>query len=276
MDLFPYLWGIFGLIIGSFLNVCIYRLPRGESIVFPGSHCPHCGKPVRPYDNIPVVAYLWLRGKCRTCRTTISPQYPLVELLSGLAFVACALRWDLSPQAFLNSAFLASILVLIFTDYNNQMLPNAITLPGVAAGILLSPIQWQEFYHDFATEDFASQVSSAHPEMLIPWFGALLGAVVGAGLLLAVGSLYKLLRHRQGLGMGDVKMMGMVGAFLGWRMALLTIFAGSLLGSIVGIFLVIFGGRTLQSKLAFGVFLGIAAIFAVFYGIPLAQWYTKP
>lgn len=275
MDMFPYLWGVFGLVIGSFLNVCIYRLPRGESIVSPGSHCPHCGKPVRPYDNIPLFAYIWLKGKCRFCRGAISPQYPLVELLSGLAFFACALRWDLSPEAFLNSAFLAAILVLIFTDYNRQILPNAITIPGMVAGILLCTLQWRDLYSDSLAENLASRFLPAHPDVLIPWIGSLLGAVFGGGILLIVGSFYKLIRHRQGLGMGDVKMMGMVGAFLGWRLALLTVFAGSFLGSIVGIFLVIFHGRTLQSKLAFGVFLGMAAILALFFGIPLVHWYTK-
>ena len=133
MSLFPYLWAACGLVIGSFLNVCIYRLPRHESIVFPGSHCPNCGKPVKPYDNIPVLSYLLLLGRCRFCRKPISLQYPVVELLSGLAFYACAAQWGSTSPAFVNSLFLAVILVLIFTDYHHQILPNVLTLPGVVA-----------------------------------------------------------------------------------------------------------------------------------------------
>lgn len=275
MNEFPYLWGVFGLIVGSFLNVCIYRLPRHESIVFPGSHCPSCGKPVRPYDNVPVLSYLWLRGKCRFCRSAISLQYPIVELLAGLAFYACAAQWGLRAPAFVNSLFLSAILVLIFTDYHHQILPNVITLPGIVAGILLSPFQWQDLYRDPLSENLASMVSHSHADAAFPWVASLLGAVLGYGILLLVGSLYKLARKRQGLGIGDMKMMAMVGAFLGWRLALLTIFAGSFLGSIVGILLVIFGGRTLQSKLAFGTFLGAASAISLFFGISAIAWYTK-
>jgi leader peptidase (prepilin peptidase)/N-methyltransferase len=275
MNEFLYLWGVFGLIVGSFLNVCIYRLPRHESVVFPGSHCPSCGKPVRPYDNVPVLSYLWLRGKCRFCRSAISLQYPIVELLAGLAFYACAAQWGLRAPTFVNSLFLSATLVLIFTDYHHQILPNVITLPGIVAGILLSPFQWQDLYRDPLSENLASIVSHSHADAVFPWVASLLGAVFGYGILLLVGSLYKLARRRQGLGIGDMKMMAMVGAFLGWRLALLTIFAGSLLGSIVGIVLVIFGGRTLQSKLAFGTFLGAASAFSLFFGISAIAWYMK-
>ena len=273
MSLFPYLWAAFGLVIGSFLNVCIYRLPRHKSIVFPGSHCPQCGKPVKPYDNIPVISYLWLRGKCRFCRKPISLQYPVVELLSGLAFYACAAEWGFTPPAFVNSLFLAVIIILIFTDYHHQILPNVLTLPGVVAGILLSPFQTPAFFRETFSLLLASFVSPAHTEAALPWVGSLLGALIGGGILYLVGAAYQALRKRQGLGMGDIKMMAMVGAFTGWRLALLTIFVGSFLGSIVGILLVLFGGRTLQHKLAFGTFLGAATAIALFYGATLLQWY---
>ncbi|MGA2264371.1 MAG: prepilin peptidase [Acidobacteriota bacterium] len=274
MDLFPYFWAAFGLVIGSFLNVCIYRLPRHQSVVVPGSHCPHCGKSVRPYDNVPVLSYLWLRGKCRFCRQPISFQYPLVESLAGLSFYACASVWSITPPAFMNSLFLALILVLILTDYNNQILPNALTLPGMIAGIALSPLQSSDFFRDSLSYNLSSLVSAPHAEIVLPWAGSLMGALVGGGLLFLVAALYQILRKRQGLGMGDVKMMAMVGAFLGWRLALLTIFLGSLLGSIVGLILVLFGGRTLQSKLAFGTFLGAAAAVSLFFGLAIIQWYT--
>ncbi len=274
MDLFPYFWAAFGLVIGSFLNVCIYRLPRHESIVVPGSHCPRCGKGVRPYDNVPVLSFLWLRGKCRFCRQPISLQYPLVESLAGLSFYACGTVWGITPPAFVNSLFLAVILVLILTDYHHQILPNVLTLPGMIAGIALSPLQSSDFFRDSLSYNLSSLVSAPHAETVLPWAGSLVGALVGGGLLFLVAALYQILRKRQGLGMGDVKMMAMVGAFLGWRLALLTIFLGSLLGSIVGIILVVFGGRTLQSKLAFGTFLGAAAAVSLFFGVAIIQWYT--
>jgi leader peptidase (prepilin peptidase)/N-methyltransferase len=275
MNVFPCLWAAFGLVIGSFVNVCIYRLPRHESIIFPRSHCPRCGKAVRPYDNIPVLSFLWLRGKCRFCRQPISLQYPLVELLAALAFYASAAEWSFTPPAFVNSLFLSVILILVFIDYHHQILPNILTLPGVAAGIVLSPLQAQGFFHDTVSYDLASLVSSAHTDAVLPWAGSVLGALVGGGILLMVATAYQALRKRQGLGMGDVKMVAMVGAFAGWRLAILTIFIGSLLGSIAGICLVLFGGRTLQSKLAFGTFLGAASVIALFFGPAILQWYTS-
>jgi leader peptidase (prepilin peptidase) / N-methyltransferase len=274
MNLFPYFWGTFGLVIGSFLNVCIYRLPRHESIVFPGSHCPNCGHAVRPYDNIPVFSYLWLNGKCRSCRRPISLQYPLVELLSGLLFFACASMWHLTPPTFVNSLFLAVILVLIFTDYHHQILPNVLTIPGVVAGIALSSFQSGDFFHDSISYGLSSMISAANAEVILPWIASLLGVVLGGGILYLVAAVYQAVRKRQGLGMGDVKMLAMIGAFTGWRLALLTIFIGSFLGSIVGLILVLFGGRTLQSKLAFGTFLGTAATGSLFFGLAIIQWYA--
>jgi leader peptidase (prepilin peptidase)/N-methyltransferase len=197
-----------------------------------------------------------------------SLQYPIVESLCGLAFFACARTWGLSPETFVNSLFLAAILILIFTDFNQQILPNAITIPGALVGILLSPFQLRAFYEDAVVQNLAGS------ETAIPWTGAILGAILSGGILLAVAATYKLVRHRQGLGMGDVKMMAMVGAFLGWRLGLLTIFAGSFLGSIAGVFLILFGGRTLQTKLAFGTFLGAAAAAALFFGPPVLNWYA--
>jgi leader peptidase (prepilin peptidase)/N-methyltransferase len=278
MDMFPYVYAAFGLIIGSFLNVCIYRLPRHESVVTPGSHCPACGKPVRPYDNIPVLSYLWLRGKCRFCRQPISLQYPLVELLAGLAFFACARAWGPTSPAFVNSLFLSAILVLIFTDYHHQILPNVITLPGAAAGFLLSPLQAESLLrdiNDLLAGNLAVSVYPANAEAVLPWISSALGALIGGGTLYLVGLGYRLFRKRQGLGEGDMKMMAMVGSFLGWRLALLIIFAGSFLGSIVGLLLILFGGKTLQTKLAFGTFLGVASIILLFCGNTFLHWYTS-
>jgi leader peptidase (prepilin peptidase)/N-methyltransferase len=270
---FALAYGLFGLIIGSFLNVCIYRLPRRESILFPGSHCPKCGKSVRPYDNIPVVSYLLLGGKCRFCRSPISIQYPSVELATGLCFFACAHQWNTASPTFLNSAFLAVLIVLVFIDYHHQILPNVLTIPGAVLGIILSPLQDEVYYDDLLTRWLVDSLSQGSPQLLQSWVGAFLGALAGAGTLYLVAFLYKAARNKQGLGMGDVKMMAMVGAVLGWRLAFLTIFVGSALGSLIGVVLIVFKGRNLQYKLAFGTFLGIASAVALFYGLPLIRWY---
>jgi len=269
------IYAVFGLVIGSFLNVCIYRIPLDKSIVFPGSACPHCGNPIRPYDNIPVLSYLLLRGRCRICGNAISVQYPLVELLTGAAFFACAWEWNFTAPAFVNSLLLSVLIVLVFTDYHHQILPNVLTLPGIAVGILLSPSQPVSYYSDALSTMAASWLWPENPQLILPWVGSLLGAIIGGGplLLLAIG--YEKLRKRQGLGMGDVKMMAMVGAFLGCRIAFLTILAGSFLGSIVGVFLILFRHKNLQTKLAFGVFLGIGAAVCLFYGLSVWDWYFR-
>jgi leader peptidase (prepilin peptidase)/N-methyltransferase len=199
-----------------------------------------------------------------------------VELLGGLGFVSCALRWDFAPATFLNSAFLASVLVLVFIDYQHQILPNVITIPGALIGMALSPLQSPEFFDDPFSHALARVVPAGDPLTSLPWAGSLLGVLIGGGILLSVGAAYRLIRHRQGMGMGDVKMMAMVGAFLGWRLAFLTIFAGSILGSLVGVFLVLFRGKTLQTKLAFGTFLGAGAVLALFFGLSFLEWFTAP
>ena len=268
------LYGLFGLAVGSFLNVCIHRLPRRESVVVPGSHCPACGHGIAPYDNIPVVSFLLLAGRCRHCSALISPRYPAVEMLTALAFYGCAARWGLSSPCFLNSLLLAAIMVLMFIDYDHQILPNAVTLPGTAAGVALSGLQDPAFYMDRVTYRLSALVSPGGGQSALPWAGALFGALVGAGTLFAVATLYELVRKRQGLGMGDVKMMAMVGAFLGWRLAILTIFVGSALGSLVGVFLMLFHGKSLQTKLAFGTFLGAATALTLFLGLSFLDWYA--
>jgi len=275
MLIFLLLYALLGLIVGSFLNVCIYRLPRGESIVFPRSHCPGCGQGIGALDNIPVLSYLWLRGKCRHCRKPISLQYPAVEILACAAFYLSAWKWQFAPPTYVNTLLLAVIIVLIFIDYQHQILPNVITLPGIIAGIVLCPFQADNLLRDSLSNGLASMVSSHNPDPFMPWTASILGAFIGGGTLYLVAFAYELVRKRQGLGMGDVKMMAMVGAFLGWRLALLTIFCGSFLGSIIGIFLVLFRGNNLQTKLAFGTFLGPGAALALFWGIPIIHWYTR-
>jgi leader peptidase (prepilin peptidase)/N-methyltransferase len=268
-------YALFGLVIGSFLNVCIYRIPLGKSIVFPRSGCPHCGMPIRFYDNVPVLSFVLLRGKCRSCKKPISLQYPIVELLSGLAFYGCARVWQFAPPTYVNSLFLSVVLVLVFTDYHHQILPNKLTVPGAVAGVLLSPWQTRALYADRLSWNMACLFGLKNAPSALPWVGSVLGAVIGAGALLAVATVYETVRKREGLGMGDVKMMALVGAFLGWRLAILTFFAGSLIGTLVGIFLILFRNMSLQTRLAFGVFLGVASAFALFYGLPLLGWYLS-
>ncbi len=275
MEFSPWLFALAGLVIGSFLNVCIYRIPREESIIFPTSHCPNCGAGIRPYDNVPVLSYLWLRGKCRKCRAPISPQYPVVEMLCGGAFFLCASVWELQPPAFVNCAFLSVIIILVFIDYQHQILPDVLTIPGAIAGLVLSPFQEHGFFLDRANLGLASLLHPSNPSSALNWTGSILGAAVGGGILFLVAALYRAVRKQQGLGMGDIKMMAMVGAVMGWRLALLTIFAGSFVGSLVGVFLILFRGRNLQSKLAFGTFLGIGAAFSLFFGSSFLGWYAS-
>jgi leader peptidase (prepilin peptidase) / N-methyltransferase len=270
------IYTLLGLVIGSFLNVCIYRIPLGKSVVFPGSSCPHCGKPVRPYDNIPVVSYILLGGKCRDCRGSISIQYPIVELIAGGAFLACGWKWAFSSPTFVNTLLLCIVILLVFTDYHHQILPNVLTLPGLIAGILLSPFQWRLFFlHDLVSPGIAAWLWPGNPEAVLPLIGSVIGALAGGVPLLLLAITYEKLRKRQGLGMGDVKMMAMIGAFLGWPIAVLTIFAGSFLGTIVGVFLILFRNKDLQTKLPLGVFLGIGSAIFLFYGIPFVQWYLR-
>ena len=275
MQLEPLVYALFGLVIGSFLNVCIYRIPLGKSIVYPNSSCPHCGTPIRFYDNVPVLSYLILRGKCRSCGKPISMQYPFVELLSGFAFYCCWSVWQWTSPTFVNSLFLSMVIVLIFTDYHHRILPNKLTLPGTAAGILLSSFQAPALYTDAISLKASSLFGFKYAHLALPWVGSILGALAGGGFLFIVAFVYEKLRKRQGLGMGDVKMMAMVGAFLGWRLALLTIFAGSLIGTLIGIGLILFRSMNLQTKLAFGVFLGVASAFSLFYGLPFLHWYLS-
>ena len=240
MQIEPLVYAVFGLIIGSFLNVCIYRIPLGKSIVFPGSGCPHCEKSIRFYDNIPILSFLILRGKCRSCGERISAQYPFVELLTGLAFYCCWKEWGLAPPTFVNSLFLAIIIVLVFTDYHHQILPNKLTIPGLVAGLLLSPFQAPLFYMDALSIRTVSALGFEDSMLAMSWVGSIFGAVICSGGLFLLAFFYEKFRKRQGLGMGDVKMIAMVGAFIGYQLTVLTILVGSLIGMFVGIFLILF------------------------------------
>jgi leader peptidase (prepilin peptidase)/N-methyltransferase len=245
-----FLAALFGLLIGSFLNVCIWRLPKDESIVWPASRCTSCARELAWYENIPVFSYLALRGRCRTCRSRISIQYPIVELTTA-AIVAGALAWyGLTPLFFVRAAFACAMLVLFVIDLQHQILPNEITIPGILIGLVAS------FFLDPG------------------WRSALIGAFAGAGVLWLVGWTYERVRHQEGLGFGDVKMLAMIGAFLGWPLMLLTLVLASFAGSVVGLGLIAARRGDMGSKLPFGSFLAVGAIVAALAGPDLVAWYA--
>jgi leader peptidase (prepilin peptidase)/N-methyltransferase len=264
---------VFGLLIGSFLNVCIIRIPQQKSIVMPASACPKCGAPIHPYDNIPVVSWLLLGGKCRACKTKISGMYPLVELLSGLLFFGCYMAFGLTAEALKWAIFSALVIVLVFTDLRERILPDAVNYTGFALGLALSFVTQP-------TDGTALWVANhmfefPPPAPVISFLDALLGAALGSGLLWLVSEAYFRLRGREGMGMGDVKMMLMVGAFLGAKRTLLTIFAGSLLGSVLGLAFMAARRKDSNYELPFGTFLGMAALLVVFFGAPVVSWYQS-
>jgi leader peptidase (prepilin peptidase)/N-methyltransferase len=269
--------GILGALIGSFLNVVIHRLPREESIVFPNSRCPSCGAAIAFYDNIPILSYAVLKGACRGCKKHISARYPLVELLCALLFVAVAWHDGLSAALPFDFAFAAALLALVFIDAEHMLLPNAITYPGIVFAVVARLV----VPYLTATPHFDDLPSLAHgalansPIWLTSIVGGFLGALIGGGSLWLMGWTWEKLRGIEAMGLGDVKMMFMVGAYLGWRLTILTIFVGVLSGSVIGILLMARAGRKdMQMLLPFGVFLGLGAIAALLFGSQVAEWYA--
>jgi leader peptidase (prepilin peptidase)/N-methyltransferase len=269
--------GIFGAIIGSFLNVVIHRLPREESIVLPSSRCPSCGATIAFYDNVPVLSYLLLGGRCRSCKVHISARYPAVEALTAVLWVIVAWRDGLTFALPFDLVFVTAITALIFIDAEHMILPNAITYPGIGFALIARaaiPYLMHTPYFD--------DVPGLKQVMLTGWsdpaaslVGALIGALVGGGSLWLMGEAWKKLRGVEAMGLGDVKMMFMVGAYLGWRLTILNIFLGALAGSIIGIGITLYEGRRdLQRLLPYGVYLGIGAIVALFFGSQVINWYT--
>lgn len=292
-----------GLAFGSFLNVCIYRLPRGLSVVKPRSACPGCQHPIALYDNVPVLSWLILRGKCRHCKAPISPRYLLIELLTGGLWLACYwyFGWTLALLKYCTFSFL--LLGLIFTDGEQKLLPDKLTLPGLALGVLFSllvPVNdlAAQFLGPRLDLPFSGDVSMR----LISLLDSLLGAAAGAGFIYGAGAIYFRWRHAEGMGFGDVKLMAMAGAFLGVKLTVLTIFTASLAGSLFGLgtVCVVWVKRThrFMKRLAnaqaarqrawqsaqvvyrnyqmpFGVFLGSMAVLAFFFGDRVLRWYGR-
>jgi leader peptidase (prepilin peptidase)/N-methyltransferase len=253
---------LFGLLIGSFLNVCIHRLPKDLSVVRPRSRCPACERTIAWYDNIPLLSYALLGGRCRHCGVRISPRYPLVELLTGLLFMAAVLDLGATPAAY-KLCLLAALLVgLIFSDLEERILPDEFTLGGLAAGLLLA---WFIPVGDGTADALLWLAGIPAGPRLVSLAEAALGAALPAGFLWLGGWLFEKVRHKEGLGLGDVKLVAMIGAFLGLRGALLTLLAGSVLGSVVGLFYIKLTGKDPATyQLPFGTFLGVAALAVAF------------
>ncbi|MBI3785335.1 MAG: prepilin peptidase [Deltaproteobacteria bacterium] len=241
---------VFGAAVGSFLNVCIARIPSGESIVRPPSRCPKCGAGIRVYDNVPLFGYLFLRGRCRDCKEPISLRYPLIEALTGFLFALLVYRFELSPPIIAYAAFVSALIVVSFIDLDHQIIPDGISLPGIVVGLL------------FALSGYG------------PGFvDSLLGVLLGGGTLWAVAAGYEWLRGQEGMGGGDIKLLAMIGAFLGWRAVLVTLIVGSLTGAILGSLRILIQRTQAGVPIPFGPFLAIGALIALFAGEQLIDWY---
>ena len=292
---------VFGLAFGSFLNVCIYRLPLGLSVVTPRSACPECKQPIAFYDNLPLLSWLVLRGRCRHCKSKISPRYLMIELLTGLLFLACYAFFGLTLSTLKYCAFAFLLLGLIFTDAETKLLPDKMTLPGLALGLIFSllvPVNdlASQFLPGMVSLPFSGDISVR----LLSLLDALLGAAVGASFIYGAGAIYLRWRGTEGMGFGDVKLMAMVGAFLGIKLTVFTIFAASVAGSFFGLTAVFVvwlkrtrrfakrlanaqaarrrGWRSAQLvyrnyQMPFGVFLGTMALVAFFFGNRFLHWY---
>jgi len=250
----PPLWPVaalaLGLIVGSFANVCIHRLPLRQSVVSPRSRCPHCDAAIGAWENLPLLSYALLRGRCRFCRGPISIRYPVVEAANGLLYLGLALQLGPTLRTLVLMAFVTALLVLSLIDLDHRLLPNVITLPGIAVGV-------------------GASLLPGPPTLL----ASALSAFGGYSMFFLLAKTWRRLRHVDALGEGDWKMAAMLGAFLGWQQLLLTVFLASLMGSLVGVGLIVFGRRSRQYRLPFGTFLGIAGIVVTFVGERLVAWY---
>lgn len=241
---------IFGAVVGSFLNVCIFRIPAGRSIAFPPSHCLRCHAPIMWYDNIPMISYLILTGKCRKCKEPISFRYPMVELLTALLSLAAFIKFGLSADYFIYFAFIAALITITFIDLDHQIIPDVISLPGILVGFAAS----------FVLID-------------ITYMESLIGILAGGGILFVVAAGYELIAKKEGMGGGDIKLLAMIGAFLGWKGVLFTVFSGSLVGTIIGVALMMAQGKDSKYAIPFGPFLSMGALLYLFFGEAVIYWY---
>lgn len=247
---------VFGMTIGSFLNVCIYRLPLKRSIVTPPSACPSCGYRIKFYDNIPVLSYLMLWGRCRKCGTHISLIYPAVELATGLISMALLVKYNILnanlPEFFIYLIFISALICIGFIDLEHQIIPDVISIPGIIAGLFFSLV----INH-------------------IPWMDSVIGILAGGGILYLVAVLFELIMKKEGMGGGDIKLLAMIGAFLGWKSIPFVILTSSLTGSIIGGVALTMSKKGIRAKIPFGPFLALGAILYVFFGKEIINWYIN-
>ena len=251
---------LFGAAIGSFLNVCIYRIPEGRSVVTPASSCPSCGTPIKFYDNIPILSYIILRGRCRNCKAEFSPRYPMVELVNALLYVAVLNSFSsASPWTLLvYCLFVSTLIVIFFIDIDHQIIPNSITFPGMPLALILgSTILPDPFLR----------------ENLLGFRDSAIGFIAGGGFFYLTAIIGKAIFKKDAMGMGDVKMMAMVGGLMGWKAVILTTFMGSLLGSIIGVTLILMKGREWGSRIPFGPYLALGALASLLWGEEILTWY---
>lgn len=240
---------LFGAVIGSFLNVCIHRLPRQQSLLWPGSHCPRCCAAIPWYDNIPLISYLWLRGRCRNCHAGISWRYPLVEALNAAGYGVIVWRFGFSPIAVIYAVLWSALIVISFIDLDYMIIPDYITLPGIAVGLVAGPF------------------------LLPRWWDSLIGLLLGGGLLYFMAWISPYLFGKEGMGGGDIKLLAMIGAFLGWKPVILTVMLGGIFGAVVGVTLVAARRLARGAYLPFGPFLALGAVVTMLYGEDILGWY---
>lgn len=244
---------LFGLAVGSFLNVCIYRIPLSKSIIHPPSSCPQCGNRLRFYDNIPLISYILLFGKCRFCRNPIPLRYPLVEFIAALLSTALFIRYGMTPQYPALFAFSVCLVVISFIDLDYQIIPDIISLPGIPIGFGLSLLKWTE----------------------VTWLESLIGILGGGGFLYVVAVVFERLTRKEGMGGGDVKLLAMMGAWMGWRALPFIVLMSSLAGIFIGGAALLFSGRGVRAKIPFGPFLSLGALIYLFFGKDVISWYFR-
>jgi leader peptidase (prepilin peptidase)/N-methyltransferase len=241
---------VLGLIVGSFSNVCIYRIPKNESIVYPASHCTKCRTTIKPIDNIPLLSYILLKGRCRNCKSKISIQYPIVELLTGLIYLIIYLIYGLSIQTLIYIILASSLIIIAFIDLNKQIVPDVISLPGMVIGFIIS------FF-----VPYISFVNSA------------LGILAGGGIILIIGLAGSVIFKKEAMGGGDVKLAAMIGAFLGWRYIIISLFLGFFLGALAGIILILSKIKSREDAVPFGPFIVLGSLITLLWGEKILSWY---
>lgn len=241
---------ILGLIVGSFSNVCIYRIPKNESIIYPASHCTKCRSNISPKDNIPLLSYILLKGRCRNCKSKISIQYPIVELLTGLTYLIIYLIYGLSIQSSIYIILSSALIIIAFIDLNEQIVPDVISLPGIVIGFIIS------FFVPY-----------------ISFINSALGVLVGGGIILIIGLAGSVIFKKEAMGGGDVKLAAMIGAFLGWRYIIISLFLGFFLGALAGIILIMLKIKSREDVVPFGPFIVLGSFITLLWGEKIISWY---